>query len=119
MNYKNKNGLLVPERSFDKYISSNGSLYEKPKTIGYNVIEILPILNGKKLSEYSMAIVHSARPSSIRIVKDEQTTDSYIWRVTIYIDKDEVIKRITQEVEIALPKDCKYSGSVLNKICQE
>lgn len=71
---------------------------------GYLSVEVLPYLKGRKWDEVALAYVHSVRPSSIRVTTGACTADSYRWRVTVIVDEKDVIKEITQEVEVWLPE---------------
>lgn len=66
-------------------------------------IAVLDVLTGKPWDDIALAYVHALRPSSIRVTKGEMTLDCNRWRVTVVIDDDNIIKEITQEVEVGLP----------------
>lgn len=67
-------------------------------------LDILPILIGKKWDDLALGIVHSVRPSSIRVVKNGFIKlDIRTWRVTIFLDENDCIERITQECTVGLP----------------
>lgn len=85
------------------FIDTQGKSYESPSRRGYGYMEILSFLTGKPWNKVAMGYVHAVRPSYIRVIKGEETTDSKVWRVSIYIDKDNIIEKIMQEVELGLP----------------
>lgn len=97
----------------DYFIHSQGFEYEPSNRIGYTSVEVLPHLKGHKWDEIALAYVHSLRPSYIRVIKAEETTDAHLWRVTVYIDEDHIIEKITQEVAVALPGGI-HNGYELN-----
>lgn len=74
------------------------------KEIGYISPEVLTHLKGKPFDEIALAYIHSLRPSSIRVSQGWLHSDSRCWRVTVIIDDKNIIKRITQEVEVAMPE---------------
>lgn len=78
--------------------------YDKPDRRGYTSLNVLSFLKGKKWDEVALAYVHSLRPSSIRVSKDEITLDARCWRVTVMVDENDIIKEISQEVEVGLPE---------------
>lgn len=86
------------------YVSALGKAYVPPARIGYTAIKVLPQLWGRPLDVIAMGYIHALRPSYIRAVTGEETTDAICWRVTIYVEH-EVIAKITQEVEVGLPDD--------------
>jgi hypothetical protein len=87
----------------DYFIDTQGKRYEQPASRGYGYIDVLSFLIGRPWNEIALAYVHAVRPSSIRVIKGEETTDSQVWRVSVYIDHKNIIEKIKQEVEVALP----------------
>ncbi len=85
------------------FIDTQGKRYESPSRIGYSYIDILSFLIGKPWNEIALGYVHAVRPSYIRVIKGEETTDSQVWRVSVYVDHNNIIEKIKQEVEVALP----------------
>ena len=67
-------------------------------------IEVLELLRGKPWDDLALALVHGLRPSAIRVSKGATTLDSWTWRVTVIVDKDNIIESISQEVEVGLPE---------------
>jgi hypothetical protein len=67
----------------------------------YTTIPVLPFLTGKKLNNMIYNFLQCCRPSCVRIVKQNEGmhADSRSWRITIYIDENNMIKSIEQEVE--------------------
>lgn len=80
------------------YIDPCGHEFIPSSRRGYLNIPVLPNLTGKPWDEIAMGYVQGLRPSSLRIVKNEETTDAQTWRVTVYIDDQHRIKQIHQEV---------------------
>jgi hypothetical protein len=85
------------------YHSSHMVEYEEMERVSYQCLEVLPCLKGKKWNEVALAYVHSLRPTSIRVTKGETKLDARTWRVTVYVDNNDTIERIEQEVEVGLP----------------
>jgi hypothetical protein len=92
------------------YRSSHAVPYERPSRIGFTAIDVLPFLVGRKWDEHALAFVHTLRPSSIRVTDGEEKSDTYRWRVTVHIDKDETIQSIVQEVEVGLVPEWQYGA---------
>lgn len=78
--------------------------YEKPQSRGFQSIEVLSFLKGKKWDEIALAYVNAVRPSCIRVTTGMCTLDGRTWRVTVIVDENDIIKKITQEVEVGLPE---------------
>lgn len=93
-----------------------GQTYQQPSRIGYYTLIVLPQLNGKCWNEYALALVHSLRPSHIRVVTDSAQLDAQTWRITVWVDHNNIIKQIEQEVEVGLPDDCEYSIPLMRKL---
>ena len=87
----------------DDYKSIQGKPYKAPDRKGYTLLEVLPMLVGKQWDAVALAYVHSLRPSYIRVIEGEETTDAICWRVTVYLEQG-TIRKITQEVEVGLPE---------------
>ncbi|MDG7000371.1 MAG: hypothetical protein JRN15_14820 [Nitrososphaerota archaeon] len=87
--------------------------YEKPNSIGYLSLPVLEFLNGKLWDDIALSFVHSLHPTSIRVTHGTQTLDARVGRVTIIVDKDDFIKRITQEVEVGLPDYVQHGQHLL------
>jgi hypothetical protein len=83
-----------------KYLDSQGKYFNENSTTGYTTIEVLPELKGLELTNLTIAYLHALRPSKIRITYGETTCDVCTWRVTVYIDKSNIIEKIEQEVKI-------------------
>ena len=58
---------------------------------------------GSKFDEITKSWISTLRPSSIRISKDSVYCDARVWRVTVLLNKDDSIAKISQEVEVGLP----------------
>ena len=95
-----------PEKCFatdlaDQYDSRHGVNYIKPQTRGWLTIPVLEFLNGRLWDNMALNVVHSLRPSCIRVTTGEITSNFCTWRVTIYLEQDQrIIRRIEQEVEV-------------------
>jgi hypothetical protein len=90
----------------DKYRGTQGEIYVKGPRRGYTTIDVLEFLNRRlKWGDLALGYVHALNPTRIRVTKDRITLDGCVGRVTVFVDSDDVIQRITQEVEVALPDD--------------
>lgn len=92
---------------------------DKPKEFdckGYASLPVLPYLKGHPYNDLAKRIIHSLRPSVVRVSYDYLTCDACCWRVTVMLDKDHKIESITQEVEVGggtgmdLYRDMKEAG---------
>lgn len=73
---------------------------------GFASLKVLEFLVGHPWDDIALAYVHALRPGAIRVVRDEETMDSWPWRVTVYVSTEngvDVIEGIRQEVEVWLP----------------
>lgn len=87
------------------YIHACGHRFVATRRRGYLSITALPELTGYPWDEIALSYVQGLRPSSLRVVKAEETTNAELWRVTVYLDDQDKIKEIMQEVEVGLPPE--------------
>ena len=104
--------LWLPEIEPDKYLGKCGREYIPPKEgHAFCVFEVLPFLKGHSWDEIALACVHSLRPSRIRVTSGAVTCDACPWRVTVFMDANNQIERIEQEVEVGcVEKDGIHCG---------
>lgn len=102
--------LLATEEA-DTFRVYHHVLYEPPSHRGYMSVDVLPQLIGTPWNAAALNLVHSLRPSALRVVDTKRggiTLDSRTWRVTVYLGPDDrTIRRIEQEVEVGL-RGCRY-----------
>ena len=96
----------------ENYKSTHLVPYERPDDIGFGEIEVLSFLKGRKWDEVALAYVHALRPSSIRVTTGICKLDARIWRVTVYVDKNDIIQEIGQEVEVGLPDGVEHADAL-------
>ena len=96
---ESEDDLLDPE----KYRTNHVKSYVKPIHMGFSDVPVLEFLKGRKWDKIALAYVHSLRPSGIRVITNWMTADAYSWRVTVVVDSDDIIQKISQEVEVGLP----------------
>ena len=96
--------LLDPEQYKTKCIKP----YVKPSHIGFSDTPVLEFLKGRKWDKIALGYVHSLRPSGIRVIMNWMTADAHSWRVTVVVDSDDIIQKISQEVEVGLPDGVKH-----------
>jgi hypothetical protein len=101
---------MIDPFDFNRYRTEHCKEYVKSNRFGYMYIDVLPILIGKKWNQYSLGMIHSLRPSSIRVSTGTVTCDAQRWRVTIIVDENDIIKSVKQEVEVSLPEDVKHGN---------
>jgi len=76
--------------------------YTTADSVGYTSIFVLPQLWGRPWDRDAMNVVHALRPSSVVVTRGEMNSDARCWRVAVYIDSDDRIRWIEQEVEVGL-----------------
>lgn len=90
------------------YHDTNGLECDGPMALGYTSIAVLPFLNGRKWDERALGFVYALRPSKIRVTYGEEKLNSVSWRVTVRVDRDDVIRSVTQEVQVGLAPGWRY-----------
>ena len=103
-----------------KYTDKHGSDYTTEWAKGgcYPTFPVLTFLNGTEWNYDALACISSLRPSSIRVTTGWITTDSRLWRVTVYVDDNNIIKNIEQEVYVDT-KECMDGHTLLMKYKKE
>lgn len=85
----------------DKYRTHHVVSYKNPERLGWTVLEVLRELWGRPWDQYALNLVHSLRPTGIRVTNSGMTLDAQTWRVTVYLEEDDrTIAKIDQEVEV-------------------
>lgn len=93
-------GRLMQKIDADKYRSEHRKDYNPPDCRGYSDIPVLEFLWGLPLCDLVMAYVHALRPNCIRIHTGCVTCDGCQGRVSIRVDKNDIVQHIEQEVEV-------------------
>jgi hypothetical protein len=106
----------MPDPNYAGYFSPGGRPPEPPKRIGWLDVDVLPDLVGRKLDEAAFGMIHSLRPSIIRVSRGEVLCDAWPWRVTVWVTPDDRIIEITQEVEVGLPLGVQHGGHLRHVI---
>jgi hypothetical protein len=91
----------------DYYRTHHLKNYILPDHIGFMALPVLSQLIGRKWDAVALGLVHSLRPSAVRVTRDEETTDAVCWRVTVRVDGADRVEEIYQEVEVGLPDGIK------------
>ena len=94
--------ILQGTKEADKYRGRSVS-YEPPDIRSYTSLTVLPQLNGRPWDQFALNMIHSLRPSSIRVnIGGGGIANASRWRVTVALEEDDrTIREITQEVEVA------------------
>ncbi len=98
--------MQVTMTDLSRYFSAQGRPVETGWTRGsYTTIHILQELLGKPFDEVALAYITAVKPTMLRVIPHDGSTtmDARNGRVTMSLDKDGLISRITQEVEVSLP----------------
>ena len=96
---------MKSEKYIGKTGARQGAKFENFDHIGYTTIKVLPKLHGKVWDDVALGYLHSLRPSHIRVIKPHEGVqlDAQSWRVNVYIDDNNIITGVDQEVEVGLP----------------
>jgi len=91
--------LILPKSvcAFRKYVNRHGASFQQPARMRGGSIGVLPELTGKPWDEKALNLVAALRPSWVRVVQGEETTDAILWRVTVYLGEDSLITSVRQE----------------------
>jgi len=94
--------ILEDTTEADTYRHRHHKHYEAPGQRGYTSHPVLQQLNGRPWDQFALNMVHTLRPSYIRVsIGGGGTLDAVRWRVTVALEEDDrTIKEITQEVEV-------------------
>ncbi len=86
------------------YNTSQGYPYEPNERYGYLTLPVLLDLWGTAWNAAAANFLQCLRPSMVRVIGYRQsvTLDIANWRVTVYLDTDNKIDRIEQEVKVGL-----------------
>lgn len=93
---------------------------------GYVTVEVLHELKGKPFDDVALGFIVGLRPSCVRVVRDWQTDDSRLWRVTVFVgpiptiedlrnhvvSESNLIRKIEQEIEVALPEGVQHGHAL-------
>lgn len=110
---------LGPQDYVGKPLNSRqGQAFQPWDTSGYLSIEVLPNLKGRPWDALALGMCHALRPSHLRVVTDGIQLDAQTWRVTVWIDaKTNLIRQITQEVEVGLPDGVPHGQGMETALC--
>lgn len=82
--------------------------------ISYTVIPVLEFLKGTPYDDYAKAYIYGLRPSYVRVSTGCIKCDARANRVTVYVNDDNIIEYIEQEINVAFPFEC--TGSELEEM---
>jgi len=86
----------------DYYRGSHGKKYEDPsETEGFTVIKILEFLWGLPWGEIPLCFIKAVNPTYLRVTNGEVKTDAICGRVTVWLDRNDRIESIDQEVKVS------------------
>lgn len=93
---------LEKDDDISQYRSTRGFFYTQPPraSTGYSTVAILQELYGLPLSNLVLSFVHGFNPRMIRVTEGEVTTDSQPGRVTIFVDAENRVVSIEQEISV-------------------
>ena len=82
-----------------------GQEFKRWPRIGWKSIDVLEFLKGKPWDDVALGYVHALRPSHIRVTTGMVQLDAQVWRVTVFVTEEGIIKGISQEAEVGLPDE--------------
>ena len=98
----------------DRYRVYHHESFINPSVRGNRVIEILQNLKGTPYNNETINELVSFRPSAVRVANNGVTCDGCPWRITIYLEEDNVtIRKIEQEVEVG-----KYGHGIFQDVSE-
>lgn len=92
----------------EHYLGRHGEIPVKRNglSIGFASLPVCVYLVGQPWDDFALSCIETLKPSSIRVSTGEITTDSWLDRVTVMLDKDRLIESVVQECAINLPESC-------------
>lgn len=94
------NRRLKEKDAAEYYKGGNGKKLEHCGVEGVASIEVLEFLKGMPFDNLIVAWLYSLHPSMIRVSYGEVCCDSYTDRVTVWLNADDTVEKITQEVVV-------------------
>jgi hypothetical protein len=82
----------------------------KTDSQSYVSIIVLDFLNGKPFDDIAKAYISGLNPTSVRIIYDSEHLDARTGRVTVYLDDNDIIEKISQEITVHLPESVRHGG---------
>lgn len=72
---------------------------------GFVVLDVLPQVVGFPLDAAVWALVEALQPGEVRVIRagEPTRTDARCWRVTIYLDAENRVRKTCQEAMVGLP----------------
>lgn len=102
--------MMAPQKPQD-YFTTWQKPYQPYAQRGYISLPVLHFLTGQPWDAVALGLIHTLRPSCLRVTHGEETTDSILWRVTVMLDERDCIQWIQQTVEVGLPDGmCLHCG---------
>lgn len=95
-----------------EYRSPNNQDFKPYDCTGFLVLDVLPILIGKKWNDYALGIIHAVRPSYIRVasISEPVKCDYRPWRITVHVNDDDIITSVKQECTVGLPDGIEHGS---------
>jgi len=84
----------------DEYRSDHMVDFIEPIENSSTTIDVLQHIWGKKWGITALNYLYALRPSSVRVTRGEIKADARTWRVTVYVDDEDIIQKIEQEVAV-------------------
>lgn len=91
---------LAGKEDADVYREGNGVEFRHSGTEGVTTVEVLEFLKGLPFDNLVVAWLHSLRPSTVRVSHGQVCLDNRTWRVTVFLNEDDTVRKIVQEVAV-------------------
>lgn len=79
---------------------------------GFTVFPLLECYWGRKFDAAVYYALSAFNPTAIRVIRNMMTADAYSGRVTVQVDKNNIIERIEQEVRVILPEGIQHGHAM-------
>lgn len=89
---------FLAEKPAVKYFDFN---FPSSSRTGSTTINVLGFLKGLPLDNLAMSYIHALRPSRVEVIRGEEKCVGWSWLVRVYLDSNDLITHINQQVEVA------------------
>ncbi len=89
-----------------------GLEYDASGHIGFTQIDMFPQLVGRPWDAVAKAVAKTVSPTCVRITHGEVKADARSGRVTVFLDANDLVTRISMELDIELPIGYKNGSAI-------
>jgi len=95
----------LADKHVDEYNAPHTSEFKPFNCKKWVTIKVLEFLNDKPWNDVALGYINALRPSTICVTTGITAYDLQLWRVTVYVNDDNIIQEIVQEVEVGFFSD--------------